>query len=269
MALRSSSSSAKPNNGGQDDMTSSGFWTNRYQHSQFGRLEWFKPILRRKRYRMLAEILNVDAKTGVCLLELGCAPGDCLFHVHQVKPDYKLYGIDFSELGIQLTHERLRRDNIDATVCVGDFRDIKPPLKFDLVVSFGLIEHFTDPAAIIREHVRLCAPGGRVVTTVPNYATPLNRLLMQTVDRANLAAHNLDIMDLNAIENAFRSAGLTDVQVGAAGGPCIYGGGSAKSWLGQLNRCFSKVWNAAASLSPVDWPWNSTLWGVGSVAVVH
>ncbi len=41
--------------------------------------------------------------------------------------------------------------------------------QFDVVVSFGFIEHFDDPEPAIRRHVELCKPGGVVFITVPNY----------------------------------------------------------------------------------------------------
>lgn len=248
-----------------NDLTSTGFWGQRYQQFRPGMWEWLKPLVRRKRYRMLAELLDQVSLPIANVLELGCAPGDCLMHLHRVRPEHKLHGIDFSEDGVSLAHGRLRQRRIEASLHCGDFRTIELPFKVDLVISFGLIEHFGDSAAIVRHHIRFCVPGGRVVATVPNYSTPVNRRFMQLIDPDNIRAYNLDIMSLDAIRDAFVSAGLTSIRVGAGGGPRIYGGGNPRTLGGRISRRLSPVWNVAACLCPLDFAWNCTLWGSGTV----
>jgi SAM-dependent methyltransferase len=47
---------------------------------------------------------------------------------------------------------------------------------FDAVFSTGVIEHFDDPATLVREHVRVCREGGTVLIAVPANDSPDARL---------------------------------------------------------------------------------------------
>lgn len=58
---------------------------------------------------------------------------------------------------------------------------------FDCVFSSGVIEHFDNPADMIKEHVRVCKVGGCVIITVPAKDSPTYiRFTMQQ----NLLAHD-------------------------------------------------------------------------------
>jgi 2-polyprenyl-3-methyl-5-hydroxy-6-metoxy-1,4-benzoquinol methylase len=45
---------------------------------------------------------------------------------------------------------------------------LTPREAFDVVLSGGFIEHFTDVAAIVQKHLQLLKPGGRLVVMIPN-----------------------------------------------------------------------------------------------------
>ena len=49
------------------------------------------------------------------------------------------------------------RKGVAATIHFGDFRDVELSQQFDMVMSFGLIEHFDDPVSIVNAQARLCA----------------------------------------------------------------------------------------------------------------
>lgn len=249
----------------ENELTDVDFWNRKYQPKTSAAFDWLKPLVRRKRHQMLGELLDQIGKPSGEILELGCAPGEALLHLHTVRPQHRLHGIDYSEVGMNSAKEFLIQAGVDATIHLGDFREAELSQQFDMVMSFGLIEHFDDPVPIIVDHARLCAPGGLVAVTVPNFATPVNRFLMKHVDPPGYEGHNLAIMNPDALQCAFKAAGLQNVKVGSAQGPRIYPGGDRRLMLGRMNRRLSKLWNLAACLSPIDAPWNYTLWAIGQV----
>lgn len=50
--------------------------------------------------------------------------------------------------------------------------------KFDLVFSMDVVEHIQDDLAFIKEHLRVCRPGGQIIIGTPNYWRITNILLM-------------------------------------------------------------------------------------------
>jgi SAM-dependent methyltransferase len=65
--------------------------------------------------------------------------------------------------------------------------------SFDLVISFHVLEHVTEPDSYLREMARVCRVGGHVVIVTPNRAfrlapdeRPWNRFHVREFDRAEL-----------------------------------------------------------------------------------
>jgi SAM-dependent methyltransferase len=83
-----------------------------------------------------------------------------------------------------------------------------PDAAFTIVVSRFAMHHFPDPAAVLREMVRVCAPGGRIVIVDtcaapdPEKAAAFNRL-EKLRDPSHVRA-----MPLAELESLFRAAGL-------------------------------------------------------------
>jgi ubiquinone/menaquinone biosynthesis C-methylase UbiE len=85
--------------------------------------------------------------------------------------------------------------------------------SFTVVVTRFAVHHFPDPSAVLREMVRVCAPGGRVVvadtcaSADPAKAAEFNRL--ETLrDPSHVRA-----LPLAELRGLFRAAGLPDPQV--------------------------------------------------------
>jgi SAM-dependent methyltransferase len=43
--------------------------------------------------------------------------------------------------------------------------------RFDLIIMFHVLEHIGEPVALLRECARRLAPGGRLITNVPNFSS--------------------------------------------------------------------------------------------------
>jgi L-malate glycosyltransferase len=74
--------------------------------------------------------------------------------------------------------------------------------RYDLVCSFGFIEHFENFMKVIKLHDRLVKPNGLLAITTPNFKGAMQKTLHQFVDAENLQRHYLPSMspDLWAAE---------------------------------------------------------------------
>jgi 2-polyprenyl-3-methyl-5-hydroxy-6-metoxy-1,4-benzoquinol methylase len=227
----------------------------------------FRRFARRMRGRkfqaILADFLSTIPGESGRVLELGCAPAAMLEQLHRAGSQHELLGVDYSPDGVEVARRRLESAGITALIHQCDFRDFTPPERFDLVVSFGLIEHFDDPVPILREHLRLCAPGGHVGVTVPNLAPFVVERLARHFAPKTMETHVLTIMQPDAIQSALEQAGLEDVRSGRSGGPHLSTAIESGHRFAGAYRRFAMVWNLAAEVLPFNFPWQRTVWGVG------
>jgi 2-polyprenyl-3-methyl-5-hydroxy-6-metoxy-1,4-benzoquinol methylase len=122
--------------------------------------------------RVMAEYLHDclgDLKPGSRLLEIGCARSPWLPYFAD-RYGFSVTGLDYSEPGCAAEREVLRRAGVEAEVIDADMFDPPPELlgSFDVVVSFGVVEHFASTASALSAVGSLTKPGGLVITTVPN-----------------------------------------------------------------------------------------------------
>lgn len=130
------------------------------------------------------------------------------------------------------------RKGVAATIHFGDFRDVELSQQFDMVMSFGLIEHFDDPVLLVKDHARLCAPGSRVALTVPDFATPVNRFLMKHCDPPGYEKHHLQLWIAKRCRLPSKRSDIQNVKVGSAQKWRIY----PRGWglpRGRINHLLS------------------------------
>lgn len=168
----------------------------------------------------------LPGKPGLKILEIGSAPG------------YNPYGLEYSESGAAKNREKFVAAGINPEQVI--FADFFSPAWqeeyrnfFDIVMSGGFIEHFDDPAAVVRRHLSLLKSGGLLIIAIPNLRG-LNYYLMRFFNKELLAAHNFSLMTLPAFKNCFSTLGLQTLA-------CRYYG---TLYLGMHNpeRKFTKYW---------------------------
>lgn len=174
------------------------------------------------------------------LLEIGCAPGKWLAWARRAL-GCTVAGLDFSEHGIAQTRHRLHVAGVDADVrCEDLFASSFAAGSFHAVWSAGVVEHFDDPVPCLRRHVELTRRGGRILVTIPNYGGWYGRM-QGRLDPDNLAIHNLKLMSAEALGDALRAAGATDVIARPFG--------RFSPWLLSLDRAMPRAIARAASLA--------------------
>jgi 2-polyprenyl-3-methyl-5-hydroxy-6-metoxy-1,4-benzoquinol methylase len=106
------------------------------------------------------------------LAEIGCAPGKWL-HYFAREFGYSVTGIDYAPNACETTRKNLRLLEVDAAVVNADLFEYEPPAGgYDVVVTFGLIEHFEDSSSIVNRLTGFVKPGGVIASVVPNLYGP-------------------------------------------------------------------------------------------------
>ncbi|MCG3147267.1 MAG: Ubiquinone biosynthesis O-methyltransferase [Verrucomicrobiae bacterium] len=149
-----------------------------------------------------------DVRKGQRFLEVGCGNSQHLPLLAQ-RYGLEVTGVDYTENGCAQAREWLARANVTGTILKRDLFAANADLRgqFDFVASFGLVEHFANPAESIALMKRFLKPGGRLITTVPNI-TPGSLLVrvQRIIGPRTLAAHRL--MTLDDFRQFHESCGL-------------------------------------------------------------
>jgi 2-polyprenyl-3-methyl-5-hydroxy-6-metoxy-1,4-benzoquinol methylase len=121
------------------------------------------PNWKGKKSRQVMDLL--DPRSGERVLDIGCGVGFLLNALHAVY-DTRGVGIDFSPVAIKAAIAYNPSGN-DYQVADA----LKMPFKegsFDLVISYDVIEHVSDPVEFVREAWRVARPGGRILIYTPS-----------------------------------------------------------------------------------------------------
>jgi 2-polyprenyl-3-methyl-5-hydroxy-6-metoxy-1,4-benzoquinol methylase len=213
--------------------------------------------------RMLGMLIDFGAKTGMDIIELGCAPGRMLRELFLMRPDHNYFGIDYSADGLAITKQFLKESRIDAELIYGDIRTYIPDRTYDMVVSFGLVEHFDDPSEILEAHKKFAHKNGWVIASVPNLANRYVKKALEKFRPADLRTHNLNIMSQESLMRAFSEIGLKNIQTGGAVGPLLPTPTETPTLTSEAYRYFSYIWNGSIRFIPPSLTWNAYYWAAG------
>jgi len=134
--------------------------------------------------------------------EVGCAPGTTMAYF-QRKFDYDVTGIDYSS-GDQVRKTMARYAIADYTLIEEDFLTYRTAERYDVVGSFGFVEHFRDYGEVLRLQARLVRPGGYILVEVPNLRY-VNWLLYRLFLPGQLRLHNLAVMQPRVMLDGIRA----------------------------------------------------------------
>lgn len=165
----------------------------------------------------------LEKSEGKICLEIGCSPGYWLPYIAR-EFGYFPEGIDYLDDAEEVTGQTFRNNNVnDYKIHIADFTTWEAPKKYDLVCSFGFIEHFTGDLnkQMVKKHVDLIKPGGKLIMDVPNFnylQYPLNWLM----NKGNLKGHNIRTMTLRYFRNIAKKYGLKILYLDYYGGVFDY-----------------------------------------------
>jgi len=151
------------------------------------------------------------------VLEIGCAPGKWL-HFLATELGLRPSGIEYSEAGMRATVKNFQILQLADTgfIHAGNFFQLTPDRQFDVVMSLGFIEHFTDVDAVVEAHLRWVKPGGILVLGVPNLRG-IYAVAQRVLDQEILDKHNVSIMNLDFFHHLKRRFRLDPVFMGYIG----------------------------------------------------
>lgn len=165
-------------------------------------------------------------------LELGCFPGRYLAVLGELG--YELNGIDLTpRVEIDLPKWIKKCAYRMGKIVLADMWTHDFKRQFDVVASFGLIEHFETWPELLRRHAQLVKQGGWLVVMVPNFRGAIQQFLHGWLDRDNLARHNLQAMDPQAWAKVVQPLGFNPVFCGCFGRFDFWEGGQKGLTLAQ------------------------------------
>lgn len=178
------------------------------------------------------------------VVEVGSAPGTHVVKFSK-KFGYKPYGIEYTDDGAELNRAVFRKNGIpEENVIHADFLD--PAFQsrykdfFDIVISSGFLEHFTNPKEVVRCHLNILKPGGLLLISIPNFRY-INFALKSFFGKEFIGTHNLDLMDLDAFRDCFDFENLEIVECRYIGGFQFPQPTYTKPWKRIIERLMGKL----------------------------
>lgn len=133
-----------------------------------------------------------QVQQGRCF-EVGCFPGRFLTIFGRLG--YELNGVDLTPRVETDFPQWLKSAGYKTGhFAKADFLQMPVSEQFDLVCSFGFIEHFRNWKEVFIKHLNMVKPGGYVVIETPNFRGLVQRGIHYFLDRENYRRHYIPSM---------------------------------------------------------------------------
>ncbi len=220
--------------------------------------------IRRTHHRYFQRLFNGIETRRLHLLEIGCARSFWLPYFAR-EFGFEVHGLDYSEIGCRQAAAMLERYSVRGeTTCADAFSPPEPLVgAFDVVTSFGVVEHFENTAGCLRAFSRFLKPGGMLITLIPNMAG-LAGALQKLICRRVFDMHVP--MSSERLGKSHQDAGLSVIECGYLVfnhfGVCNAGSRQSPLWsvkqaaLGLLTGVSAGFWLAESlgiPLKPNRW----------------
>jgi len=194
----------------QERLASKESWEKRWQQQDL-RIEFDPKIAM---FVDLHRIFNTYIPKGRNLrfIEIGAYPGQYLWYFHRFF-SHQVYGLEYTNDAFLRMQKHPSLREINAKFINADFFEYQPnPAElWDVVASFGFVEHFTDTREVVARHFEFVKPNGLVIIVIPNHAG-LCGTIMKYVDIKKHKTHNL--MSYDDLENSFNHCSPSEILFG-------------------------------------------------------
>lgn len=167
--------------------------------------------------KLFKKVLKKNEREGAVALEVGCCPGTFLSYLCK-EFNYLPEGVDYATGAAEITKKTLRKAGLpEATIHQEDFFNWDTKKKYNLVSSFGFVEHFRDASIGADKHIDLLKEDGVLVLEVPNFTNGQYHL-HYWLDRENLERCNIKAMHISFLKDLVKRHNLKVEYLGYVGG---------------------------------------------------
>ncbi len=191
-------------------LTSKEYWEEYYKKTQTSKVKISRIV---SEYDQLWEILlsQNEANPPKTILEIGGYPGRYLAYLSDkfsLVPTCLDYNSDVSKI-----EECMKIFDVnDYKVLQTDIFNHQIEKQYDIVISLGFVEHFSDYNQILDKHCEYLKPGGTLLIMIPNKRW-LRKWYGYIVDYDNLKAHNLKCMNFKTFNDFAKRNNLKEIKL--------------------------------------------------------
>lgn len=239
------------------NLTDKSFWTS--YHDSVGNANLSMPSTRSVFNLDWQRLMRQHVCPGMKVLEIGFAPGRQLAWAAKVL-QADVAGVDNSPEGMKQARKLFAKFGLSADLREEDiFNTSFEKAQFDLVYSTGVIEHWDDPADIVKKHVELTRVGGTALLSIPNY-TNLYGTIKAHFDPEYTKYHNLSIMNEQSLRALAPMSLCETVRVYPYGRIGSWGLGLHNKWPRWAVYLAGGFLNLLGFMQPGCLPGMNTLW---------
>jgi len=176
-------------------------------YQKYNRNSSISPLTIKKYHQLLGEFRAYYSHGKI--LDVGCGSGFFLKEANQLGWDAT--GTEFGENSV--THCR----NLNLNVYEGSIESLAFETgHFDVVTSFEVIEHLSDPLTHMQELYRILRPGGLLYMTTPNFNS-ISRYLIKDKWSVLSYPEHLSYFNAHSLDFALRNSGFIKKSLRADG----------------------------------------------------
>lgn len=165
----------------------------------------------------ITDVFDRHVPPGGVALEIGGSSGRYLVYLHR-RGGTRGVVLESSPVGHAAAERNFDLLGVPGRAVLGDMFDEQVDVGLvDVVYSLGLIEHFDDPEAVARAHLRHLKPGGLLIIGAPNLAG-INAPLFRRLSPSVYQTHDARSADPASWEAFERALGLEVLEKSYVGG---------------------------------------------------
>jgi 2-polyprenyl-3-methyl-5-hydroxy-6-metoxy-1,4-benzoquinol methylase len=168
-------------------------------------IDYRKHILGTRKYQQISQGFKKPGK----VLDIGCGLGEVLSVFKE--NGWNCTGIEFNEFAA-----RYARDQFHLKIINKSIYDFSTEEQYDLVMLWGVLEHFYNPKKILKKIHEILSDNGTLVIEVPSADSVLVRFYERTqygVDRIIEGDRHIMLFSLRGFEEMLKRTGFNPVKI--------------------------------------------------------